>query len=337
MDCPVCRSTERSVLYDGLRDRVFQAAPGRWTLRSCDRCSCAYLDPRPTAETIGAAYASYYTHASRPRREPRPHQLGPVKRVRVAARNGYLNERYGYDLRPAARRIGRLVARLVPAAQAAADCYVRRLPAWTGDRLLDVGCGNGSFLSRMQRLGWKPVGVEPDARSAAAARNAGLDVNEGQLLDVPFPPEQFGAITMSHVLEHLHEPVKGLRRCFELLRPGGLLWIATPNLGALGHRLFRRHWLHLDPPRHLVIFNAPALRTALSDIGFEMLPIGPIPGKARQSLLPSARMAKNADPFDSSERVSAPVRVGAMALDATLARPTSWAEELVVLARRPGQ
>ncbi|MDQ3823220.1 MAG: class I SAM-dependent methyltransferase, partial [Actinomycetota bacterium] len=58
--CPVCGDGRRGVLHAGLVDRLY-GAPGRWTLHRCAGCGAAYLDPRPTPESIAAAYERYYT------------------------------------------------------------------------------------------------------------------------------------------------------------------------------------------------------------------------------------------------------------------------------------
>src|SRR5256885_13686797 len=99
--CPVCRSGDRALLYRNLRDMVFFCAPGEWNLFRCDHCGTGYLDPRPNPETIAKAYASYYTHSDATRVEQPPRSLW--RKYRTAQRNGYLNERYGYRLKPATR------------------------------------------------------------------------------------------------------------------------------------------------------------------------------------------------------------------------------------------
>ena len=60
--CEVCGGTDRPVWLQGLADRIFGVAPGRWQLRRCAGCGVAALDPRPTEASIGRAYARYYTH-----------------------------------------------------------------------------------------------------------------------------------------------------------------------------------------------------------------------------------------------------------------------------------
>ena len=91
------------------------------------------------------------------------------------------------------------------------------------------------------RLGWDAEGIDPDAGAVATARDNGIPVTLGTLSDVVEKETgKFRAVTLSHVIEHLHDPVGELRRIHRLLAPGGRVWIATPNLQSLGHRLFRR-------------------------------------------------------------------------------------------------
>jgi len=60
--CPICGDQGPELWYEGLTDRVFFCAPGRWRLYACPTCTCAYLDPRPKADTLPMAYRSYHTH-----------------------------------------------------------------------------------------------------------------------------------------------------------------------------------------------------------------------------------------------------------------------------------
>src|SRR5207249_9170231 len=105
--------------------------------------------------------------------------------------------------------------------------------------------------------------------AVTTARAAGLDAMVGTIESAPYPPESFEAITLSHVIEHLHDPVGALRACARLLRRDGMLWLATPNLDSPGHHRFGRDWFGLDPPRHLVLFGLDGLGRALEQEGFE--------------------------------------------------------------------
>ena len=93
--CPVCGAGESHVLHEGLTDRVFFCAPGTWTLHACESCTSAYLDPRPTPQTIGLAYQAYFTHADAPGYA----SLGPVSRFRRRLANGYRNRKFGTNER----------------------------------------------------------------------------------------------------------------------------------------------------------------------------------------------------------------------------------------------
>jgi 2-polyprenyl-3-methyl-5-hydroxy-6-metoxy-1,4-benzoquinol methylase len=317
--CPVCGDRRRAVLHADLVDRLF-AAPGRWRLQRCVGCGAAYLDPRPTREAVSAAYEAYHTHETA--------LVAASEGLQRALRNGYLNARYGYTLRPAAP-LGRFVVPLLPGRRAAADRHVRRLRRpRAGARLLDVGCGNGQFLVEMRAAGWTVEGVETDARAVAHARERGVAVRQSSVEDGAYPPQTFDTVTMSHVLEHLHDPVATLRSVRELLREDGVLWVATPNLASPGHARYGRAWRGLEPPRHLVLFTPSALRRALDRAGFRVAEV--------------QRPASAAWVYEASESVAGKSGALARRVELRLASAATAVrsridhergEELVVLAR----
>jgi 2-polyprenyl-3-methyl-5-hydroxy-6-metoxy-1,4-benzoquinol methylase len=332
--CPICGSPERRPLYQNLTDRTFFCAPGEWTLHSCRGCGSAYLDPRPVVASIGRAYKRYYTHGENASDEPVGSE-SPIERLRVALRNGYLNHRYGYHFQPSLR-LGIPLARVFPLRTAVADRMVDRLALpRPGARLLDVGCGSGAFLAQMGRMGWDVTGVDPDPGAVAAARRRGLAVQSGTVYDAAFPDEHFDAITMNHVIEHLHDIAGTLRECYRILRPGGVLCVVTPNLDAQGHREFGRDWYGLDAPRHLVLFTATSLKLTLAQAGFtgelELLPSWTTGFMYRASLA----VAGGQDPFGDPPAIPAPYRWKMLKADLlTLLRP-EFSEELVVMATKP--
>ena len=265
--CPVCGETNRKLLYDDLSDRIFFCAPGTWPLYQCLGCRSAYIDPRPTPDSIDQAYKKYFTHQAFTNRDDLP--TIPFAKLRYALRNGYINFRFGYDLSPALW-IGFLFAYLFPFRKAKEDHAIRHLiyPN-VNPRLLDVGCGNGIFLKHMQKYGWDVQGIDLDPVAVSLAREQNLAVQEGSLSGGSFDADYFDAITINHVIEHLYDPLDALSTCFKIIRPGGILWIATPNLGSIGHRVFSKNWIGLDSPRHLVLFSPESLRGLITQTGFE--------------------------------------------------------------------
>ena len=133
-------------------------------------------------------------------------------------------------------------------------------------KLLDVGCGDGSFLLGARAAGWAVSGVELEP---TRARAAGLEVHAA-LADAE-ARGPYGAITLWHSLEHLPDPAGTLARLARLLAPGGVLLAAVPDAGSSQARLFGRFWLHLDVPRHLVHFDARSLDTTLGRAGLRVV------------------------------------------------------------------
>lgn len=265
--CPVCGSAERTLIHDKLTDRVFCCAPGEWDMYRCDRCGSGYLDPRPTQETIHIAYGKYFTHAA-PDGPANIETLPILRRFRRALANGYRNWRYGTRYEPASK-FGVLAAVVLPGQRGVIDVEMRYLPrTQSGGRLLDVGAANGAFLAKARSAGWEVVGVEPDRTSQAEARRIDLDVRLGGIECFSNKPASFDVITMSHVIEHVHDPRRVLSQAMALLKPGGCLYLDTPNIRSYGHKRFGRYWRGLEPPRHLVLFHWGSLEKLLRDIGF---------------------------------------------------------------------
>lgn len=261
--CKLCGSSA-ALLHKTMTDRMV-GTPGTWHLIHCTnpRCGLAWPDPTPTPEQLTTAYASYYTHAAG----------GGTSKIRALynrMKDAYLAHQFGYVAKGASlpeKLGGRLLASL-PHRKAAFDASVMWLPCVPGGKVLEIGCGNGNLLAHLKALGWQVQGVEPDPKSAAIAQSKLLPVLAGELGAGSFAPQSFDAIVMSHVIEHIADPVALISICQVLLKPGGRLVMLTPNLDALGHRLFGRDWLHLDAPRHLNLFTQNALLAACRQAGF---------------------------------------------------------------------
>lgn len=235
----------------------------------CCDCGSAYLDPRPSETTIGLAYAQYYTHVG----SSKPVWLSSSTRPGARLpywRNGYLKRRFPGLRNLRSSRLGGLLFHLFPNTRAFAERDVRHLPAPTpNSRLLDIGCGDGNFLKIANELGYAAEGLEFDAQAVAAARRSGLNVHHGGLPQTGLATGEWDVITLSQVIEHVHDPLASLREMARLLRSDGTLWLATPNVDAPGHTRFGPHWRGLEPPRHLALFSSHALRRCLEQAGFE--------------------------------------------------------------------
>jgi SAM-dependent methyltransferase len=155
-----------------------------------------------------------------------------------------------------------------------ADYCARRRMRWleksfkARGRVLDIGCGEGTFLDEANGRGWNGVGTE---LNAGKFHGSDLEVYEDLAqVATKYGAESFDAVTMWHTLEHFRNPREVLCEAFELLAPGGVLLVAVPDAGGWQARLFGKFWLHRDVPRHLFHFNFEALKTLLGECGFDI-------------------------------------------------------------------
>jgi len=142
----------------------------------------------------------------------------------------------------------------------------------SGGVLLDLGCSSGGFLASMQGPSWKLFGVEMSEVVAMRARNrCGAEVFVGDILDAPFPPGSFDAITCFHVFEHLYQPGEVLAKISAWLKPGGVFYTMMPNIDSAGARIFGSYWYALELPRHLYHFSPASLRGLANTAGLEIV------------------------------------------------------------------
>jgi len=137
-------------------------------------------------------------------------------------------------------------------------------------RLLDVGAGPGFLVSVAKARGWDAVGLDLNEWAAEHARTElDVDVRVGSLDETTFAGEQFDAVTMMDVVEHVPDPDALLAQAARLVRPGGVLVLLTPDSGARVSRLLGRRWPEVQRPgEHVVLFSRDGLTTALRRHGF---------------------------------------------------------------------
>lgn len=234
--CLLCGQRHSELLIEAADCRT--DGTGLWfAIVQCQNCGLCFTNPRPTLESMAQFYPLSYE----------PH------RVRKTAPGRTFPRLRGW------RRAEEL----------------RKSLPWHGEgRLLDFGCGSGSYLSRMCRQGWQVTGLDMSDVAVRRVRSElGLPALQGTLPHPALHPGSFDVITMWQSLEHVHEPLAVLREAFRLLTPGGKLVVAVPNIDSLPFCWFGRSWLGLDLPRHLAHFAPWTLARMLQRAGFHVGPI----------------------------------------------------------------
>ena len=268
MACPVCENQNGTILHSDLEDITFGNVAGQFRMKSCTECRAIYLDPRPIPDVIGRAYSRYYTHVDNTGDQDGQRSL--IRRVRRMLANDYRAVRYGAKVGPRLP-LGAMLLKVLPRQRMVMDTYYRYLPRTKG-RVLDFGCGNGAFLTLARDvLGWDVKGLDFDPDAVAKARMAGLDVDQGGPEALDALEEQFEAITLAHVIEHVYNPRDLMAAVFARLKPGGFVFVETPNATAQSHQVFGPHWRGLEAPRHLMVPSWSAMERLLGDAGFEGL------------------------------------------------------------------
>lgn len=138
-----------------------------------------------------------------------------------------------------------------------------------GGGFLDVGCGWGAFLLNSWVKGFQPRGIElTNDCLNYAVKELGIPVANTQLEDTEIIPGSLRVVTMNHVLEHLPEPRKALRKVLDSLEPGGMYCGIVPNFSSVCSGILKEKWYWLDPNYHYQHFTPATLRKMLSDAGF---------------------------------------------------------------------
>jgi 2-polyprenyl-3-methyl-5-hydroxy-6-metoxy-1,4-benzoquinol methylase len=153
---------------------------------------------------------------------------------------------------------------------------VEKMTGKSAGKILDIGCGTGAFLRTMQEAGWQVTGLEPDATARQKAKELyQLDVESAENL-FSLPAETFDAITMWHVLEHVHLLHDYISRTTKLLKPGGKLFIAVPNYTSNDEKVYKQYWAAYDVPRHLYHFSPQAMQKLLELHGININSMKPM-------------------------------------------------------------
>jgi SAM-dependent methyltransferase len=238
--CPCCASAS---VYTALSAKDYTVSGEIFEIWHCEDCTARFTQNIPVASSIGPYYQSvnYVSHSDT--------EKGLINRLYHTIRNYTLGSK----------------RKLITAAT----------QKHTGN-LLDVGAGTGAFSNTMQLAGWKVTALEPDDIARENALNKyGLTLQSAENL-FTLESSQFDAITMWHVLEHVHELHKYLEQFYKLLKPAGRLVIAVPNYTSYDAKTYGDYWAAYDVPRHLYHFSPTSMERLGNSKGFTLADTKPM-------------------------------------------------------------
>ena len=279
------------------------------------------LDPSPHCEVCRAPYLAWQI---RPRcvlwRCPR---CGHIERDLDLARADARSVEYGGD--PSADRFRRWATR-------------RRVLASTPLRgsLLDVGCGDGALAGDLAADFSAVVGVDVHAPDEPQGQPRFV---RSTFEDAELAAESFDAVTAIHVVEHVADLHQTLARIHHLLKPGGTVYLITPNASSAALRIFREDWWMLEDPTHRRFLSPQSAHRALIDSGFSDVHVTPLITDSLMVEGASAARALTRASHPAGVLSSTALRWAAVATTpATLVLRTvrpGWRDSLEIVARRP--
>ncbi len=239
--CPLCNS-HGIFSFEG-RD-LLHDKPDTYRYMQCQRCSAVYQGTMPSPSDIAGFYPDDY--------EVYREVNNPLRHGRTKL--AILLHKYHYTH----LHVPLLFRLLAPVL--AVSRYRDAISFVPNGRALDIGCGNGKFMRRMNSLGWRFEGVEFNPVAVDVCRRAGLKVFHGDLHAAAFEENSFDLVSARHLIEHVSDPDALMSEIARILKRGGRLVVRTPNSLALGRQWFGTYWYDNDVPRHLILFSPANLR-----------------------------------------------------------------------------
>lgn len=220
-NCPICNSRQ---LEEYLQCKDYTVSGEIFSISTCTSCKTKFTNPRPAPQEIGRYYESkdYISHSNS--------SSSLIDHVYKIVRNYTLYSKYK---------------------------LISKYQAEKGT-LLDYGCGTGHFLKKMKEKGWGTIGIEPNEQARTLSQKNSIQVHENfEKIDVS---KKFDAITLWHVLEHVHHPTQILRSLKDKLSENGMMYVAVPNEASYDALTYKKYWAAFDVPRHLFHFNQESFK-----------------------------------------------------------------------------
>jgi SAM-dependent methyltransferase len=238
--CPVCKGTHLKEVFVA---EDYSITHEKFHVIECGDCSFRFTDNAPSETVIGRYYQSsaYVSHSNT--------KKGIINWLYHLARRFTLENKLAFVQKSTGKAVG---------------------------MHLDVGSGTGTFVYTMEKAGWSSIGLEPDEKAReVAVKMYKADIFPAEHL-FSLPESTYNAITMWHVLEHVHRLDDYILQLKKLLAPGGKLIIAVPNYTSADAKHYGKYWAAYDVPRHLYHFSPASMRQLMERHGLHVIKTQPM-------------------------------------------------------------
>ncbi len=238
--CPVCQSTQ---IQDAFSAKDYTVSNEMFTVVKCSSCTHMFTQHVAAQNEIGKYYQSenYISHSDT--------QKGIVNELYHAVRKRTLAGKKSLLQTETGKHQG---------------------------KILDIGCGTGAFLNTMKLAGWQSTGLEPDdtARKKATELYNITPLPSHEIFDMPH--NTYDAITMWHVLEHVHQLHEYIAQLKNMVTANGRLFIAVPNYTSYDAQHYGSYWAAYDVPRHLYHFSPASMKNLVERHGLTIMKTKPM-------------------------------------------------------------
>jgi 2-polyprenyl-3-methyl-5-hydroxy-6-metoxy-1,4-benzoquinol methylase len=238
--CPVCAGTQ---IQNSFSAKDYTVSNEVFTIAKCNDCTHLFTQNVASQNDIGKYYQSenYISHSDT--------QAGIINKLYHTVRKRTLAGKKNLVQKETGKQQG---------------------------KILDIGCGTGAFLNTMKEANWNTTGLEPDD----TARKKALELYKIQarpsheIFDLP--NDSYDAISMWHVLEHVHQLQEYIAQLKNMLTANGKIFIAVPNYTSYDAQHYGTYWAAYDVPRHLYHFSPASMKTLVEQHGLKIKKIKPM-------------------------------------------------------------
>lgn len=238
--CPACKSID---IFPKLEAQDYTVSNEKFSIWHCANCTIRFTQDVADQNSIGKYYKSdnYISHSD--------------------TKSGLVNSLYH-----SIRKFTLLLKRKL----------IQNQTQLKSGTILDIGCGTGAFLNTMKEAGWKITGLEPDDTAITKAKSLYQIHPQSSSELFNLSEQQFDAITMWHVLEHVHQLNEYFFQLRKILKDNGTLFIAVPNYTSFDAHFYKETWAAYDVPRHLYHFSPMSMELLVKRYGMKIKTIKPM-------------------------------------------------------------